>query len=132
MRVLTASLWLTGAMLVVTLGVCIYAYPRHGAVGIYAALVAGCVNWIGAMGAMSLIAVLRGGPWVIHGLLAGTLIRTGLPLFAGLLLTHVSRPLAGAGVFGMILVCYLVGLAAETLISVRLIGLTSGQWAQTA
>jgi hypothetical protein len=119
-------------MLAVTLGVCIYAYPRHGAVGIAAALIAGFVNWIGAMGAMSLIAVLRGGPWVIHGLLAGMLVRTGLPLFAGLLLTHLAGPLAGAGVFGMILVCYLVGLAAETLISVRLIGLPTGQWAQTA
>jgi hypothetical protein len=48
--------------------------------------------------------------------------RMGVPLIVGFALDRAKGPLADAGVFGMIVGYYLVGLLVETLLSVRLIG----------
>ena len=121
MQWLAACLWLTAAMLVVTIGLAGYAFVRSGRIGVTSAIAAGSVNWLAALMALSIVARLRGGPWVIHGVMAGTLFRVGIPLFVGILLTRTAGPLANAGVFGMIVVCYLVGLVVDTLLALRLI-----------
>ena len=50
----------------------------------------------------------------------------GLPMGVGLALTRTGGPLAEAGLFGMILVFYLVGLVVETILSVRILGSSQG------
>jgi hypothetical protein len=94
--------------------------------GLWAAVVAGGICWLGAMAALLLVGLMRGGPQVVHGTLLGMLFRMGLPLAAGLLLTVRGGPLADAGVFGMIVVYYLIGLLVETLLSVSLVGSSTG------
>jgi hypothetical protein len=99
-----------------------FGYTRAGLVGVEAAAVAGGICWLGAAPSLFLMGWLRGGPHVVSGVLLGMLIRMGLPLAIGLLLAQTGGPLAKAGVFGMIVGYYLVGLLIETLLSVRLIG----------
>jgi hypothetical protein len=67
------------------------------------------------------------GDKAVHGLLGGTLVRTGLPLASGIFLQQIGGPLAEAGVFGMIVACYLVMLIFETLLSVRMIKSTQAR-----
>lgn len=96
-------------------------YWRSGTDGISAAAVAGLVNGTAALAALGLLGRLRNTPWVIQGILAGMLIRMALPMAAGVTLLRVGGPLAKAGVFGMIVLYYLIGLVVETCLSVRLI-----------
>ena len=48
------------------------------------------------------------------------IFRMGLPMGVGLLLNYGGGPLASAGVFGWIVVFYLLTLAVETLLSLHL------------
>ena len=50
------------------------------------------------------------------------LFRFGLPLAGGLYLTRQGGSLAESGVFGMIVVFYLITLAVETPLSLALLG----------
>jgi hypothetical protein len=59
---------------------------------------------------------------MISATLLGMLFRMGLPLVTGVVLTRAGGPLADAGLFGMIMVFYLVGLVVETTLSVRVLG----------
>lgn len=96
-------------------------YWRSGIEGIQSAAVAGLVNGLSAFGALALLSRCRGTPWVVHGILGGMLVRMTLPMVVGVALMRTGGPLAKAGVFGMIVVYYLVGLAVETWLAVRLI-----------
>jgi hypothetical protein len=98
-----------------------WGYARHGGTGIISATIAVLVCLIASSLAL-VITVWAGPQGGVGGLLLSLFCRTGLPLIAGLLLTQLNHALARAGVFGMILICYLVTLAAETVLSVRLIG----------
>lgn len=49
------------------------------------------------------------------------LVRMAIPLAAGFLITTTGGPLAEAGVFGMIVGFYLIGLLVETILAVRLV-----------
>jgi len=53
--------------------------------------------------------------------LAAMLIRMGLPLGVGLALHRQGGPLADAGVFGLVVIFYLVMLVTEAYLSVRLV-----------
>ncbi|MFV1965275.1 MAG: hypothetical protein ACC628_07605 [Pirellulaceae bacterium] len=121
-----ACLLLSGAMLLAFPGFAAYGHARHGTIGVYAAATAGAICWAGALGALVLAGLLQGGPHAIHATLLGTFFRMGGPLIAGLLMNQTGGPLAEAGVFGMIVGYYLVGLVVETLLSVRLIGRSAG------
>lgn len=127
-----ACLLLTGAMLLAYPGFAAFAYFRHGPMGLVAAAVAGTVCWAGALGALVLVGLVRNGPQAIHATLLGMFFRMGGPLIIGLLLNQAGGPLAEAGVFGMIVGYYLVGLVVETLLSVRLIGTSTRGVARAA
>lgn len=100
-----------------------YGYTVHGQNGVIAATLAGGICWAGALVALLFVGLFRGSHnQMISATLLGMLFRMGLPLGAGLLLTHSGGPLADAGLFGMILVFYLVGLVVETILSVRILG----------
>ena len=96
-----------------------FGWTRHGGWGIVTAAVAGGICLISGVIALGVTfrGYQNGG---ITGILCGTLVRTGVPLVAGLLLANWGGPLAEAGIFGMIMGFYLLTLAAETLLALRL------------
>ena len=100
-----------------------YGYSNHGENGVLAAALAGGICWIGALIALVLVGLFRSSHnQMVSATLLGMLFRMGLPLVTGLALTRAGGPLAEAGLFGMILVFYLVGLVVETILSVRILG----------
>ena len=57
----------------------------------------------------------------MNGVGLAMLIRMAIPMATGMFLTKRGGPLAEAGLFGMIVGFYLVGLLVETLLTVRLV-----------
>jgi len=111
------------SLLVAFPAVAFYGYSQHGQTGLIAAAIAGAICWAGAMFALVLIGMFRTSQnHVVSATLLGMLFRMGLPLVTGLIITRNGGPLADAGLFGMILVFYLVGLVVETILSVRILG----------
>jgi len=117
-----------GAALVVTL-VFLLAFPAfgwwglhfHGLSGVSAAVVAGLVCWVAGLVALATVAVLNKPQQVVHAVAMGMLLRMVIPMAAGMLLVKASAPLAEAGVFGMIVGFYLIGLVVETYLAVQLV-----------
>ena len=121
-----AGLWTAGVLLtvVVLLVFTVFAvvgYRGHGTTGVAAAGVAGGTCWAGALIALVLTGLLRRHRQALAGVLAGMFFRLGAPLVVGLWLHQRAGPLAEAGVFGMIMLFYLVTLSTETALAVRLV-----------
>jgi hypothetical protein len=95
------------------------AWSRSGEMGLAAAIVAAGVCWVGAALSFVLVEWFRRSGNPVAGVLGGMLIRLGLPLAVGVALSEAGGPLADAGVFGLIVVFYLVALVVETLLLVR-------------
>lgn len=89
--------------------------------GIAATAVAAGVCWFGATGALLSTAFLRGSQFALHGLFGGMILRLGLPLALGMFLSSRGGGLAKAGVFGLIVMFYLLTLVVETLLSLRFV-----------
>ena len=98
-----------------------FAYAQAGSNGLLAAVVAAAICWVAAALALTSAAVLRGPQRALGAMALGMIFRMGLPLGAGLFLSRLGGPLAEAGVFGLIVVFYLVTLVTETLLSLRLL-----------
>lgn len=107
-------------------------YWHSGRWGVVACAVAGGVCWAAALASLFLLCLLRGSAYVPHAFLLGMLFRVGLPLAAGMILSRPGSPLADAGVFGMMVAYYLVGLFVETLLSVRLVNSSAGRAAKVS
>jgi len=85
-----------------------------------AAGVAAVVCWIaGALGLASVPWCAR--RWPATGALAGTLVRMAVPLPIGIALQESGGPLAESHVFSMIMVSYLVMLAADTVLTLTIL-----------
>ncbi len=123
LSVTIACVLLTAAILVTLPAVAWFGHSQYGMNGLKAAGLAAAICWAGAMIALVLVAVFRTSQQqMVSATLLGMLFRTGLPLLTGMMLTRSGGPIAEAGLFGMILVFYLVGLLVETILSVRLLG----------
>lgn len=114
-------LWLSVVVLAVLPVMAGYGYSAYGRMGVYAALAAAGICWLGAVIALVVTALTRGAQSGGYGLLLGIAFRTGIPLVASMMLKEQGGPLAEAGVFGMIVVYYLITLTSETLLAMRLI-----------
>ena len=102
-------------------GVCaVFGYSQSGNWGLVSAFAAMLVCCLAGFIGLLLSYKLQG-DFAIHGVLGGMLARVGLPLATGIILQHLGGPLADAGVFGMIMACYLVMLLVETMLSVWLV-----------
>ena len=112
---------LTGSMLLFFPAFAWFGYTRHNSDGLIAAAVAGAVCWLGATLALVIARLLGGPQYGVHGILLGIMFRTGIPFLLGSALSHFNRPLAEAGLFGMVVVYYLLTLVIETLLVIRLI-----------
>ena len=120
------SIWFASAILtlVVALAFPVFAWighKSHGWDGVAAGGVAAGTCWLGAVVALVLGGVFGRSGNAANGVLLGMLFRMGIPLAVGIALDRRGGPLADAGVFGMILVYYLVTLVAETTLSLKLI-----------
>jgi hypothetical protein len=70
------------------------SYGKHGRVGLAAAALAAVACWAGSTSALVLAGWLRNSRYATHGILGGTLLRTGIPLLAGAILHATGGPLA--------------------------------------
>jgi hypothetical protein len=85
------------------------------------AAVGGGICWLAA--SLALAATFLGNRYrvPVQGMLAGMLFRLGLPLAAVILLPKLSDSLTAKGITTTILGAYLVALAMETVLAVRMI-----------
>jgi hypothetical protein len=116
-----ACAWLSVAVLAFYVPLAVFAYSRSGSAGVWAATVAAGVCWFAATLALTLAARSSGPNRALFAVLGGMVFRFGLPFGVGLFLSQRGGPLAEAGVFGLIVACYLWTLPIETLLSVRVI-----------
>ena len=93
----------------------------RGASGVLAACVAAAVCWVGAGSALICAAWLAPSGRAVQAHLLGSFFRIGLPLVVGTVLQQQGGPLADAGVFGLIVIFYLVSLVAETVLSLKFV-----------
>jgi hypothetical protein len=98
-----------------------FGYQAHGQAGISAAAVAAVVCLVAGLVAITFLWLFRKPRQAFTGLGLAMLFRMAIPMASGVVLTKLGGPLAEAGVFGMIVGFYLVGLLVETLLAVRLV-----------
>ena len=113
-----------GATIAVVAGV---VWFWKGPTATNAALIAGATCWIGASGALFCSAWLSPKGKAVEAHLCGTFFRLGLPIATGILLQKLVPWLAEAGIFGLIVVFYLVSLPTETLLSLKFIKKTENR-----
>jgi hypothetical protein len=110
--------WLSAA---VVLG--IFAALAISSEGAWLAIaVAAGVCWLAASAALWVSGLAAGSKQVVSGVLGGTLLRTGLPLAAGMWLQTNRPALVTAGVMQYLLGFFLLTLCVETYLVVRLTG----------
>lgn len=126
-----ACVVLTLAMLLVFPAFALYGHSNSGPTGILAAGIAAGVCWLSMVSALLFVGWLTSYGLAVHATLIGMALRMGPPMLFGLVLTRQGGELAAAGVLGMIVVYYLIGLVIETLLSLYLVGST-GQSAKAS
>lgn len=120
-NLLSAAACLIGVVLFALIPAAWYAHGQHGQSGMFAVALAAVVCGGSGLIALILSSVFAGAPnGAVVGLLFGMLFRMGVPLVAGTILAGRGGPLAEAGVFGWIVVFYLITLLTETLLSLQL------------
>jgi hypothetical protein len=68
----------------------------------------------------------------VAGTLGATLVRLGIPIVVGIAATANGGKLRDDGFFGLIVVFYLIGLAADTMLSLAMTrGLSTGEGRQS-
>lgn len=117
--IVRSCLWLTSIIVAALLVVGGVSFALRGPMGLAAAAAAAGICWSGATAALVLTALLGRSNRAMYGHLLGMFFRLGVPLVAGLILQRQAGALADAGVFGLIVIFYLVALTAETLLSLK-------------
>lgn len=97
------------------------AAATRGINGFLAALVAAAICWFGSTAALLLAGFASRTNHAVQGHLLGMFFRLGLPLIGGLVFQETGGWLAEAGVFGLIVVFYLITLVAETCLSLQFV-----------
>ena len=95
-------------------------YLRYGMPGVAASAVAAIVCGVAAIMALVFTIVTRNTPNAVAGLFFSIFLRTCVPLLAALILSSSGGFLAEGGIFGQIVVFYLLLLPVETVLAVRL------------
>lgn len=116
-----SMLWLVVVAILLFGAISLFAFPQFGSMGLMAASVSGAVCLASAIAALFVTGLWVGTPNAINGVCLGMLLRTGVPFLLAILLSQTNRPLADAGLFAMVLVNFLVMLAVETLLVVRIV-----------
>ena len=95
-------------------------YHRYGMPGVAASAVAALVCGLAAIMALVFTIVTRYTPNAVAGLFFSIFLRTCVPLLAALILSNSAGLLSAGGIFGQIVVFYLLLLPVETVLAVRL------------
>ena len=98
-----------------------FGYSQHGIDGLVTAMAAGLLCFAAASAALVVTALSTNTPNALSGVLLGIVLRTAVPFLMSILLMQAFKPLADAGLLGMVLINYLVVLAAETVLAVRIV-----------
>ena len=114
-RVMVAMAATSGVMLVTFAVLATFGWQKQQSPGVVAAGIACGVCWVGGIVALSVPLLFRDPQSAINGLLFGMLFRMGLPLLVAFGLIQSRSELLKAGVLGMFVAAYLVGLVVETL-----------------
>lgn len=102
-----------------------YGYTRFELHGVFAAITAASVVLFAMEAAILTAIFLKNTELRVQSVLLGMFFRAGIPLVFGMLMHKAGGPLAEAGLFGMILVYYLLTLVVETILAVQLVSQTS-------
>lgn len=114
-------LWLLMVVVVIA-GVLSYVgFARHGLAGAVAALVAGLICFLPSVVALLVTSFTTGTSNAVSGMFLGIFLRTVVPFGVSIFLVQAVAPLAESGLFGMVLVTYLVVLSVETCLAVRIV-----------
>ncbi len=110
----------TGVLVVVFPVVAGYGYWAHGEIGVMAAALAAGVSWLGGVAGL-LVSLPFQGLQAVNGVLLGMLVRMTVPLAAAAGLFLRGGELVRAGLVEMLVVNYLIALALDTVLSVRMV-----------
>lgn len=125
-RSVALGIALVGAVLgVATVVAAVIVYERYGIDGVLACVLAAAVCWVSAATALFVIVQTSGGPQAVAGLMLSIGVRTFPPFMVGVASTVIHSRLADAGLFGLIVVFYLIALVAETGVAMKLISARS-------
>ena len=113
-------------MLIAFVGLSWYGSSHYGERGIAAAAVACGLSWFGGVSAVGMVTMFHARQHAVPGLLLATLVRMSPPLAAGLILLMSRSELLQAGVIGMLIGVYLLGLFIETALSWWVVEASSG------
>jgi hypothetical protein len=95
---------------------------RWGAAAYQSSAVAAAINWVaGSAALLTVFAVVPFKSLRINGALLAMVARMALPLVAVVYFTQSRHPLTSKGIVGFIVIHYLIGLAVETWMTVRLL-----------
>lgn len=100
-----------------------YAWPTYGRDGVVASLSAVAVCWAGAGLAMTASRLLRQPDRALALTAVGMALRMGLPLVAVMVVSYQGGPLSQAGFAFWILAYYLIALALETWLTLKLVSI---------
>jgi hypothetical protein len=100
-------------------------FEQHGSGAIVAAVVGAIVCWISAGAALIITVQSSGGPQAVPGMMLSIMVRTFPPLGVGIAASAMHSRLAEAGLFGYIVILYLIGLVVETCVAVKLVSVRS-------
>jgi len=120
--------------LILLIALPLFAYvghSKHGADGVVAAVIAAAVCLIAGCLAITVTSLFQSIGQGMNGLLLSMLIRTGIPLAGWVTLSMQGGPVAEAGVFGMIVLNYLIMLVVETISAVKIVQQNMGPGTQT-
>ena len=115
-----STTWILGCQLFVFAALALYVSRTHGSSGVLVALAAGLICFLPAVTALFCVAMTAGTPNALSGTLLSMVLRTALPFFVTILLVQASPWLADTGLFAMVLINYLVVLAVESAVAVRM------------
>lgn len=111
-----AALALAMAIAAVPIG--LMAWSGHGSLGLVSVGVALAVCYGSVVASLLITYLLRDPTQALAALLLGMGIRAGGPMLFGIYMTQTEHRLAAVGLFGQIVLFYLVGLGVETLLRV--------------
>lgn len=117
--------WLLLGMLAAFPFLAAWKYHTGGADGVIATLIAFAICFTSATAALWVTHRWAGDPQAGPALLFSMLIRTGVPLGAGMLLAQSSW-LAAVGILGLVMLYYLISLVLETTLAARILKSRTG------
>lgn len=109
-------------MLVVSLVVVRQARANDGELYAQCAMLAAVICWGASIAALIASTRHSSDSQAFNAMMISILIRTGVPFGAGVLLTANSENFREGGLFGYLVLFYLVTLVVETLLSLRFLG----------